>query len=387
MIPRKLTRKATQLFAQYPVLTITGPRQSGKTTLAKHAFGHLKYVNLEDIETRTMATEDPKSFLDAMKGGTIIDEIQNVPELLSYIQVHVDANNKDGQFVLTGSRQFELMESLTQSLAGRTALLTLLPLSLEELSAGNISQHSNSVIYRGFYPRIYDKNLDPSEALADYYTTYVERDLRQLVNVHNVQLFHTFVKLCAGRVGQLLNLSSLASDTGISHTTAREWISLLEASYILFRLQPYHANINKRLVKSPKLYFYDVGLAAHLLGIEKEQHVMSHPLRGNLYENMVIAELLKYRFNRNKTNNLHFYRDAKGNEVDCLYSVAHKIYPIEIKAAKTFHSDFLKSIHYFNEKIHSIEKGFLVYDGEATNTIKNVTITSPLNICNELDRL
>ncbi len=387
MIKRRLARKAKELFTQYPVITITGPRQSGKTTLAKNTFPRLKYFNLEDIETRTFAREDPKGFLKGCAGGAILDEIQNAPDLLSSIQVYVDSLNREGLFVLTGSRQLELMESVSQSLAGRTALLKLLPFSIEELHEhGNILE-SDEYLYHGFYPRIHDKKLNPSEALADYYTTYVERDLRQLANIHNLHLFHTFVKHCAGRVGQLINLSSLASDTGISHTTAQDWLTLLEASYIIFRLQPYFANIGKRLIKSPKLYFYDVGLAAHLLGIESIQHVAHHPLKGNLYENMAISEILKYRFNRNKTNNLFFFRDARGREVDCLYTISHKIYPIEIKSSRTFNRDFLTSIEYFMDAIHESERGFLVYDGEGDIDIRNITLLSPRSIWEKLDAL
>jgi len=387
MIERQLTREIKKLFKQYPVITITGPRQSGKTTLAKHAFPDLAYHNLEDIETRTYAIEDPKGFLNNCKDGAILDEIQNVPDLLSYIQVQVDSLNREGLYVLTGSRQFELMESISQSLAGRTALLKLLPFSFEELQVYNEELESDEYIYRGFYPRIYDKGLNPVQALSDYYTTYVERDLRQLSHVHNIQLFHKFVQLCAGRVGQLLNISSIANDTGISHTTAREWLALLEASYIVFRLEPYYANIGKRLIKSPKLYFYDVGLAANLLGIEEPGHVARHPLRGNLFENMAIMEILKYRFNRNRTNNLYFFRDSKGNEIDCVYTIAHKMIPIEIKSASTVHNDFFKSIEYFQRNIEGSDGGFLIYDGDRREVMRNIKITSPCDIYMDLNSI
>ncbi len=280
-----MAKYATTAFAKYPVITITGPRQSGKTTLARNTFTEKPYANLENPVTRQFAEEDPLAFLGQYPQGAIIDEIQRVPELLSYIQVIVDERRENSLFVLTGSQQFELMHGITQSLAGRTALLKLLPLSIAEL-ATHFSPGVDEMLFKGFYPRIYDQDIAPDQAYGDYFETYVERDLRQLVNVKNLSLFQRFVKLCAGRCGQLLNLNSLANDTGISHSTAREWMTVLEASYIVFLLQPFHANIGKRLVKSPKIYFYDVGLASWLLGIEEQRQIATHPLRGGLFENM-----------------------------------------------------------------------------------------------------
>jgi len=387
-IQRTLTAQAKSLFTQYPVVTITGPRQSGKTTLARQAFPDLPYYNLEDIETRTFAIEDPKGFLNTCPDGAILDEIQNVPDLTSYIQVRVDDLGKEGLYVLTGSRQFELMESISQSLAGRTALLKLLPFSFEEIGSRYPGLSNDDYMYRGFYPRIYDKNLVPSQALADYYTTYVERDLHQIKSIHNLSLFNRFIRLCAGRVGQLLNLSSLASDTGISHTTAHDWLSILKASYIVFTLEPFFVNIGKRLVKSPKLYFYDTGLASNLLGIEEPAHVAYHPLRGNLFENMAVMEILKFRFNRGRSNNLFFFRDSKGNEIDLMYSIANKIIPIEIKSAETITKEFFKGFKYFDENISTDAPiKCIIYGGDREEVRSGVNISSVKRIWTLLDKV
>jgi predicted AAA+ superfamily ATPase len=346
MIPRKLAAFAATAFKKYPVVTITGPRQSGKTTLARDTFADMPYANLENPVIRQFAEEDPVGFLNQYPEGAIIDEIQRVPELVSYIQVLVDEKRKNSQYVLTGSQQFELMRRISQSLAGRTSLLKLLPFSLEELSP-YYSLGVDEMIYKGFYPRIYDQNIEPTQAYGDYYETYVERDLRQLINVKNLSLFQRFVRFCAGRCGQLLNLSSLANDTGISQSTAREWMTVLEASYIVFLLQPYYANIGKRLIKSPKIYFYDVGLAAWLCGIETEQQIATHPLRGNLFENVVIIEALKYRYHGGRRNNFYFYRDSNGNEIDLLYTRGQDILPIEIKSGQTITPSYFRGLKKF----------------------------------------
>ena len=279
MFKRTLQPVLAALAKQYPVVTVTGPRQSGKTTLCRAAFPDKDYVSLENPDTRDFAINDPRGFLSKHAEGAILDEIQRAPELLSYLQTKVDEDPRKGLFILTGSQQFQVMSRIDQSLAGRTAILKLLPLSLEELSGQPGVKTPDRMILNGFYPRIHKDRLDPEQALGDYLETYVERDLRRIISVKNLTLFQKFVKLCAGRVGGLLNLNSLAGDTGVSHTTAREWMSLLEAGYIVFLLEPYHANITKRLVKAPKLYFYDVGLASRLLGLESEQQVARDPLR------------------------------------------------------------------------------------------------------------
>jgi predicted AAA+ superfamily ATPase len=347
MFVRTITPTLISLAAEFPVVTITGPRQSGKTTLCRTTFPGKPYINLEQPETRRFALEDPRGFLATIPDGAILDEIQRVPDLLSYMQVIVDDKQAAGQFIVTGSQQFEVMNTINQSLAGRTALLKLLPLSIEELAHAGVPLSANQLILNGFYPRIHNQKLNPTRVLGDYFETYVERDIRQLVAIKNLGSFEKFVRLCAGRVGQILNLQSLGNDVGISHSTAREWMTLLEASYVVFQLHPWHSNISKRLIKTPKLYFYDVGLASYLLGLETELHVSRDPLRGNLFENMAIVEALKYNYNRGKKGNLCFYRDSNGNEVDLLLRVGPDRFPIEIKSGETIVPDFFKGLSSF----------------------------------------
>ena len=346
MIKRIIEDVLKNLANQYPVVTITGPRQSGKTTLIRNVFANKQYVNLESPDIRQFAVNDPKGFL-AQYNNAILDEIQRAPELLSYIQPIVDENKEQGQFIITGSQQFEVLNNISQSLAGRTALLKLLPFSISEIKNIVDVSLTNKLIYTGFYPRIYDMNLDPHQAIGDYIVTYVERDIRQLISIKDLNLFEKFLKLCAGRIGQLLNFQGLANDVGVSHTTVKSWISILEASYIIFLLPPWYNNFSKRLVKSPKLYFYDVGLASYLLGIENEKQVFRDPLRGNLFENLVVAEVLKYRFNKGKKSNLYFYRDSTGLEIDLIYETGRNIYPIEIKSGATISEDFFKNLTKF----------------------------------------
>ena len=375
MIPRIMAQYAADVFTKYPVLTITGPRQSGKTTLVKATFKDKPYANLESPVTRQFAEEDPLGFLNQYPNGAIIDEIQRVPDLLSYIQVIVDEQRVNSLFILTGSQQFELMQGVSQSLAGRTALLKLLPLSLEELEP-HLSLTVDNLLFKGFYPRIYDQNIEPDQAYGDYFETYVERDLRQLVNVKNLSLFQRFVKLCAGRCGQLLNLNGLANDTGISQSTAREWMTVLEASYIVFLLQPFHANIGKRLIKSPKVYFYDVGLAGWLCGIEEERQIATHPLRGNFFENMAVIESLKYRYNRGKRDILHFYRDSNGNEVDLLYALGSDILAMEIKSGQTITSSYFSGLKKFRNLYPNLSDrpDFLIYGGDTEQLRRDTTV-------------
>lgn len=375
MIKRTLEPILKTLAAQYPVVTITGPRQSGKTTLCRHAFPEKKYVNMESPDTRQFATDDPRGFLAAYPDGAILDEIQRAPHLLSYIQAIVDERQIPGMFILTGSQQFEVLNTINQSLAGRTALLKLLPLSISELKDNHPATSIDRLLLTGFYPRIYDRNLNPTQAMGDYFETYVERDIRQLINIKDLALFEKFVKLCAGRIGQILNLQSLANDVGISHTTARTWITLLEASYIIFILHPWFRNFSKRLVKSPKLYFYDVGLASYLLGLESELHVSRDPLRGSLFENLAVIEALKFRFNQGKKSNLHFYRDSKGNEVDLLIEVGPDIFPVEIKMGATIVPDYFKGIRNFAQAVPELPWGSgLIYGGNEVQTRSGVRV-------------
>ena len=378
LIPRAIEATLQSLAGQYPVVTITGPRQSGKTTLCRKLFDHKPYANLESPDTRQFAIDDPRGFLSQFPEGAILDEIQRAPDLVSYLQPMVDEDQREGRFILTGSQQFEVSNTINQSLAGRTALVKLLPFSMEELKSSQTLPDVDGLLYQGFYPRIWDKGLNPTQALGDYFETYIERDLRQLIALKDLNLFQRFIRLCAGRIGQLLNVSGLANETGVSHTTARNWLSLLEASYILFLLQPYHRNISKRLVKSPKLYFFDVGLAAFLLGIENTKQMSRDPLRGNLFENMVIAEAIKWRYHRGKRSNLFFYRDAKGNEVDLLLVNGSDIFPIEIKAGMTITRDYFKGLTHFAKAIpeQRPREGGLVYGGEQAQQRTGISIVS-----------
>lgn len=334
-VRRLLTPVLLDLFRSYPIVTVTGPRQSGKTTLCRELFSDLPYLNIERPDLREAVTTDPRGFLARVASGAVLDEVQRVPELFSWLQVHVDEHRRNGMFVLTGSEQFRLSESISQSLAGRTAILRLLPFSIEEAEELRPGMSVDEMLFTGFYPRIYDQNLDPVQALGDYFETYVERDVRVLGGVRDLSTFQRFVRLCAGRVGQLLNLQSLGNDAGVSHTTARNWISVLEASFVAFLLPPLHANVSKRLVKTPKLYFHDVGLAAWLLGIEQPSQLATHPLRGVLFENLAVSEVMKYRTNSGRRSNLHFYRDSSGLEIDLVYAAGNDLVPIEIKAGQT----------------------------------------------------
>jgi uncharacterized protein len=385
LIDRTIETTLRNYAASYPVITITGPRQSGKTTLCKKVFAGKPYANLESPDIRQFAIDDPRGFLAQYPDGAILDEIQRAPDLVSYIQPMVDEKQKEGFFILTGSQQFQIRNTINQSLAGRTALLKLLPFSMEEIESAFSLPDIDNLLYHGFYPRIWDKQLNPTQVLGDYYETYIERDLRQLTAIKDLTLFQRFVKLCAGRVGQLLNVNSLANDTGVSHTTAGNWLSILEASYIVFLLQPYHTNISKRLVKSPKLYFYDVGLASFLINIENETQMSRDPLRGNLFENMVISEALKYRLNQGKRSNLYFYRDSKGNEVDLLLLAGSDIFPIEVKAGMTITKDYFKGLNHFaNIFSEHVPKGMgLVYGGGAGQERTDVSIV-PFHRLNNL---
>jgi len=350
MIERDLAPVLNRLAAQYPVVTLTGPRQSGKTTLARACFPGKPYVSLEDPDIRRYATEDPRGFLAAHADGAILDEIQRTPELPSYLQGMVDADPAPGRFILTGSQQFELMTQVSQSLAGRTSVLRLLPFTLAEARrAGALAADANlaTILLTGFYPRIHDRGLDPTQALADYFSTYVERDLRQLAAVHDLHRFERFVRLCAGRSGQILNLSSLGNDAGVSHATARAWIDLLQTSYIVHLLPPWFTNTGKRLVKSPKLYFHDIGLACWLLGLRTPDQVERDPLWGGLFETFVISEAMKDRLNAGASPEMYFYRDADGNEVDLLLPVDGGLHAIEIKAGATVNPDYFKGLRTF----------------------------------------
>ena len=363
-IPRKISDQLLAAAKSYPAVTLTGPRQSGKTTLCRMLFPDLPYANLEDPEIRAFALDDPRGFLRDFPHGGVLDEFQRAPDLASYIQGLVDDPEFTGTFILTGSCNLSVRTIVNQSLAGRTALIELLPFSRSELQPVLKEASTDQLLFAGFYPRIYDQHLDPTQALSDYVATYVERDIRQLNMVQDLTLFQKFLGLCAGRIGQILNMESLGNDTGIAQTTARQWISLLEASYIGFRLPPYFANISKRLIKSPKFYFYDTGLAAYLMGIHHIDQIRNHPLRGMLFENLVVVETLKHFLNQRRRPQMFFYRDSNGNEVDLIVPLAGRPVPIEIKSAATLSSSQFKGIHRFCKAVPEAENPILVYDGE-----------------------
>ncbi len=376
MIQRKIQAELALLAKQYKVVTITGPRQSGKTTLAKMQFPSYNYVNLEEPESRLLAERDAKEFLKRFPAPVIIDEIQRLPMLLSYIQVECDKSTRKGAFILTGSHQPALKAEISQSLAGRTAILQLLPLSLAELSEAGITLDRDDYIFKGFMPQLYEEELDVTRFYRNYYMTYVERDAKQLVNVRNFSAFETFIKLLAGRVGQLVNFSSLANDVGVAAGTISEWLSILEASYIIFRLPPYFENFGKRLTKSPKLYFTEVGLAAYLLELENPGMVARDPLLGGLFENMVVLEALKARYNAGKDANLYFFRDSNGMEIDLLQSAGRILYPMEIKAARTYSKDFTKNIAKFQKLSDKTGPGSVVYAGDSEQKLGDTQLVN-----------
>lgn len=381
MIKRLLATALIRLAKQYPVLTLTGPRQSGKTTLCRSVFNNYNYVSLEDLSIRNFAIEDPKGFLAQFKNGVILDEIQRTPDLLSYIQGIVDEKPSPGRFILTGSQQFEVTKTINQSLAGRTAILRLLPFAYSELYPSPIKPELNHVLYQGFYPRIEDQHLNPTEALSFYLSTYIERDLRNLMNIKNLSLFERFLKLCATQIGRLTNYSRLANDCGVTQNTVKEWLSILEASYIIYQIQPHFENFRKRLTKSSKLYFYDVGLAAYLLGITDPIHIQHSPLRGELFENFIVSEFLKNRYNHVKNNNLYFYRDHTGNEIDLILDEGPALVSVEIKAGSTISSNYFKGLqHYQQLSGKKNSKRILVYGGEETLHYRDTTAYSYLNL-------
>ena len=368
MIARILQSKIISLAEKFQVITLTGPRQSGKTTLVKAAFPVLPYVSLEEPDVRQIALTDPRGFLANYPDGAVLDEIQNVPDLFSYIQSLVD-ENRQIRFILTGSSNFLLIEKISQTLAGRTAILHLLPFSFAELEPGPVP--FEKVIFKGQYPRIYDREISPTDFYPSYIQTYVEKDVRLMKNIGDINTFIQFTRLCAGRTGQLLNYASLASDAGISPNTAKAWLSVLESSYILYRLQPYHRSFNKRLVKSPKLYFYDTGVACSLLGIHTENDVTLHYLKGALFENLIINEFIKRSFNRGENRQSYFWQDSRGKEVDCLLVDGEKITPLEIKSGKTMSASYFDNLNYWQSLAGLPEnQGCVVYGGEASMQTK-----------------
>lgn len=348
MIKRILSDKILDLANKYPVISITGPRQSGKTSLAKELFTKHVYFNLENLDTLDLAKNDPKEFLKIGSGEKIIiDEIQRFPELLSYIQVEVDNQKKDGQFVITASQNFAISEHISQSLAGRVANFTLLPLSYSEVMGSKYAKifgNCTATMIKGFYPRPLDKKIQSEDFYRDYLSTYVERDVRQIKNIGSLSTFQRFLQLLAGRVGQLVNLSSLANDVGVNYKTIESWLSILEASYIAYFLQPYYQNYGKRVIKAPKIYFYDVGLLCYLLKINSLIELESHFAYGHIFENFIITEIIKNNFNLRKNKQVYFWRDSNGNEIDAVIDSGENKQGVEIKVARTFNPDMLKGL-------------------------------------------
>lgn len=392
MIKRALQTTLTKIARSYPVVTLTGPRQSGKTILVQTAFSGHDYASLEDPDVRSFALEDPRGFLSQYRGPVILDEVQRAPDLFSYIQTIVDQGGSPGRFILTGSQNFLLLRSISQSLAGRSAVLHLLPLSLSELLGRQAPPLSSigrklprlktppkidlmDTLFRGFYPRIHDKNLDPQQWFRNYYRTYVERDVREIVNVGDIESFSRFVRLCAGRNGQLLNLSSLGNDAGITHTTARRWLSILEASFIVTLLRPYHHNFSKRLIKSPKLYFLDTGLLCYLLRIHSPESLQLNAMRGAIFESYVLSELTKNALNRGDEPDLFFWRDSTGHEIDIVIELGEGPTALEVKSGQTIAHDFFSGLRFWRELVgEPLAHAALVYGGDQSFEREGVTV-------------
>jgi len=369
-----VTGQGQQLLTKFPIVAITGPRQSGKTTFARALCPGYTYVNLEIPDERQFAREDPKGFLNTYKDGAIIDEVQYVPELFSYLQATTDQRKNNGEYLLTGSQNFLLSHHIAQSLAGRVALFTLLPFSFTELNASVFKPDSwTEYLFKGGYPRIYEQNIDPIDFYPNYLQTYIERDVRQLLNVRDLATFQRFIQLLAGRIGQLLNQNNLANELGLSNKTIESWISVLEASFIVYRLQPYHQIFNKRLIKTPKLYFYDTGLASYLLGIRKTTDIQIHFAQGALFENLVINEFLKDGLNRGERLQCYFWRDSLQHEVDLIIDKGLERSVYEIKISQTIHADFFKNLHYYKE-LDNGSKLNLIYGGSTDQQRSGVAV-------------
>ena len=376
MIKRKAAEKINQLAATFKAIAVTGPRQSGKTTLVKELFKHKPYISLENPDSRSFAIEDPRGFLGQFSEGAILDEVQRTPDIFSYLQEILDNNKAPGQFILTGSNNFLLQQNIAQSLAGRVAFMNLLPFSIAELYPGKKKKPGeNEIMFTGLYPPVYDRKIPPQDWYPNYIRTYVDRDVRQIKNITDLIIFERFMRLLAGRTGQELNLSALAVETGVDTKTIQSWIGILESSFIIYLLKPHHRNFNKTITKRPKLYFYDTGLVCSLLGIANESQLAVHPLRGSLFECFIITELVKQRTNEGKPINLSYWRDKTGHEIDLIIDNTDTLIPIEIKAGKTINSEFFKNLLYWNN-LSGMKKGYVIYTGsehqERSNGIQTI---------------
>ena len=380
MIKRIAEDRLRKLAKTFRSVAVVGPRQSGKTTLCREVFPQKPYVSLENPDTLEFANTDPRGFLGQYKNGAILDEIQRAPYLFSYLQQILDDTKKKGLFILTGSNNFLMQSTITQTLSGRIAYLQLLPLSLKELKNNKkLKAEYSWHILAGGYPEVIAKKIKPGDWYANYLNTYAERDVRQLKNISNISLFTKLLRLCAGRTGQLLNMTSLSNDCGIDQKTVASWLSVLQSSYIIYLLRPYHANFNKRVIKTPKLYFYDTGVACSLLGITKASEITTHAAKGFLFENMIISELLKERFNTGAADNLYCWRDKTGNEVDIVTDKAGKLSAIELKAGETIATDFFKGIEYFSSLNKNIAQKILIYGGKQEQKRSNGIVVKSWN--------
>lgn len=382
MIQREIVTKINDLRGKFPVLTLTGARQTGKTTLLKSIYTELPYINLEDIDNRTLAETDPRGFISNFPNGAVIDEAQQVPKLFSYIQQVVDAKNI--HFVLSGSQNFQLLQNITQSLAGRAALLTLTPFSYTELTNGAYTFESfEDLVFKGGYPRLYDKSIAPVDFYPNYISTYIERDVRHIKNIENLNAFALFLQLCAGRIGQILNIQSLATDAGVSPNTAKAWLSVLEASYIVYMHKPHYKNFNKQLIKAPKLYFYDTGLACSLLQIRSKDQLNTHYLKGGLFENYVINEVMKLYLNKGIKPQLYFWQNKEKKEIDLIIDKGLELYPYEIKSSRTRNLHLLDNLRYWN-KLNPTPADYLnvIYGGDEDFKTSEGNFVSWRNIAN-----
>ena len=372
IIERSIKSKLLQLLKSFPAVTLTGCRQCGKSTLLKHLLPDYTYISLEDLDLRQIAKEDPRHFISIYSQKVIIDEIQQVPELLSYLQTHIDSVNESGMYVLTGSHNLLLMQSISQSLAGRTALLSLAPFSVAELRSENlVPQTTNEMLFKGSFPRIYDKQIEATDFYPSYIKTYIDRDVRILRNINDYSAFTRFLKLCAGRCSQILNVTALAEDAGITRKTAEAWLSVLEASYIIYLLKPYYKNFGKRIIKNPKMYFYDTGLVSSLLGITSAEQIENFYMRGALFENFVVSELLKRRLFAGKTDELYFWRDSNGIEIDVIEEDNLEIKAYEIKASETMNTAFFSNIKKVKELTGlKAENTAVIYSGKTLPATK-----------------
>ena len=363
MIDRIAKNRLIRLASSFKAVSVTGPRQSGKTTLVKDTFPDKSYISLENPDIRQFAHNDPRGLLETYKTGAILDEVQKAPELFSYLQEILDNTKEKGLFILTGSNNFQLQESITQSLAGRIASMTLLPFSIDELESGNLlDDDDNLLMLNGFYPPIYDQKIPYKDWYPNYISTYIEKDVRQIKNITNLSIFERFLSILAGRCAQELNMSSISNDVGVDVKTIQSWISILESSYIIYLLKPHYKNFNKTIVKRPKLYFYDTGLVCSLLGVRSNDYIDNYPLKGALFENMVVSEFIKYKTHRGLPAGIYYWRDKTGHKVDLIIDISGKLIPVEIKSAKTINNDFFKNIKYWT-KLSGEQKSFLLYSG------------------------